>query len=60
MEFKVGDVVVLKSGGPKMTVAEAKANDPGHVWTSWFAGAKNERARFPVAALEVPKEEPKK
>lgn len=58
MTFKIGDIVVLKSGGPKMTVTEAESSK--HVWTSWFAGAKSERSRFHVDALETPKEEPKK
>jgi uncharacterized protein YodC (DUF2158 family) len=32
-DFKPGDVVQLKSGGPKMTVVTAK---PGEVFCSWF------------------------
>ena len=34
MSYKVGDVVRLKSGGPKMTVAVAKAN--GQFECVWF------------------------
>lgn len=33
--FKVGDVVRLKSGGPKMTVSHIK---DGNVWCTWFVG----------------------
>lgn len=32
-DFKVGDVVMLNSGGPAMTVSEV--NDQ-IVWTQWF------------------------
>lgn len=32
-EFKVGDVVALKSGGPEMTVSEVKDRV---IWTQWF------------------------
>lgn len=47
--FKVGDVVQLKSGGPKMTVREAK--DLANIRTSWFAGSKHETGYFPPDAL---------
>ncbi len=53
-KFKVGDVVVLKSGGPRMTVTEDKDDK---VWTTWFAGSKNERGLFPVNALVAYQEE---
>ena len=33
MEFRTGDVVRLKSGGPKMTVIRIKESD---VWCNWF------------------------
>ncbi|RDI13206.1 YodC family protein [Flavobacterium sp. AG291] len=33
-KFKIGDVVVLKSGGPKMTVAKDYNN--GNYHTNWF------------------------
>ena len=50
--FKVGDIVQLKSGGPKMTVTEDKVgirND--HVRTNWFAGSKHESGMFPIESL---------
>lgn len=57
MTFKVGDIVQLKSGGPKMTVVrEASAVT---VDCSWFAGAKHERANFHVESLTEPKEDKK-
>lgn len=33
MDLKVGDVVMLKSGGPSMTVDQV---DGDHVWCCWF------------------------
>ncbi|OWK26281.1 hypothetical protein AJ87_02840 [Rhizobium yanglingense] len=50
MTFKIGDIVQLKSGGPKMTVV---AQTTDLFYTSWFAGAKNEKAHFHPDALEL-------
>lgn len=36
-DFKVGDVVQLKSGGPRMTVSNNHILDNESVWTSWFS-----------------------
>ena len=49
-KFKVGDVVMLKSGGPKMTVLQ---DDIGadSVETTWFAGRKCEASVFPIKVL---------
>nr|WP_281405520.1 DUF2158 domain-containing protein [Mesorhizobium sp. B1-1-4] len=58
MAFQKGEIVVLKSGGPKMTVTDPKAYG-GQVDTSWFAGGKLQGGRFPPDALEYPKEEKK-
>lgn len=40
-EFKPGDVVILKSGGPKMTVRhiEEHGYTKGHVQCTWFDGS---------------------
>lgn len=58
MAFKVGDIVQLKSGGPKMTITQISSPT---VYTSWFAGAKNEKAYFHQDALQVaPTEDTKK
>jgi uncharacterized protein YodC (DUF2158 family) len=60
--FKKGDVVQLKSGGPKMTVDDVVKD--GDVWAVWFAGAKRERAHFskesikPVEETETPTKKP--
>jgi uncharacterized protein YodC (DUF2158 family) len=45
-EFRVGDIVQLKSGGPKMTVAESNpSNVKGRLLCQWFAGSKLEGSR---------------
>lgn len=41
--FKSGDLVVLKSGGPEMTV---KAVFSDEIVCQWFAGKKLEQGRF--------------
>jgi uncharacterized protein YodC (DUF2158 family) len=58
-QFKRGDQVVLKSGGPTMTIDEIVTDG---VWTVWFAGPKRERAHFHAESLDPapPKSEPKK
>jgi uncharacterized protein YodC (DUF2158 family) len=52
--FKVGDVVRLKSGGPNMTV-ESVGDIYGdqRVWCVWFEKGKREDAHFPPATLEL-------
>ncbi len=51
--FEPGNVVRLKSGGPRMTV-EANIDNLGEavVSCSWFDGTKLTRGNFPPAALE--------
>jgi uncharacterized protein YodC (DUF2158 family) len=55
-KFKIGDIIQLKSGGPKMTITEV---DGKHVRTVWFGGSKLENGRFPLEAIAPFKEEPK-
>ncbi|MFV9068720.1 DUF2158 domain-containing protein [Serratia fonticola] len=55
-KFKVGDQVVLKSGGPVMTIEEAKVTYSSKQFTGeyscqWFAGKKLSRGSFPEEAL---------
>ncbi len=50
-KFKVGDVVILKSGGPKMTVEDVEAGDT--IVCQWFVdGKKLEYGSFPADSLE--------
>ncbi len=52
MAFKVGDKVVLKSGGPIMTVTHVDKK-PRLIHTSWFTDRGVEKAaHFPPDALE--------
>ena len=48
---KVGDVVQLKSGGPRMTVVSTESN-PAGVLCAWFDEAETKSSRFPPEALE--------
>ncbi|MEY0027221.1 YodC family protein [Providencia rettgeri] len=48
--FNIGDVVVLKSGGPQMTIADF--NDDGYVICTWFVDQKVSREAFIPATLE--------
>ena len=49
--FKIGDIVQLKSGGPKMTVTSLPFGKSDIVHTAWFAGIKTETGAFPGDAL---------
>jgi uncharacterized protein YodC (DUF2158 family) len=52
-EFKAGEVVKLKSGGPKMTVSHiGNEYDPRAVYCVWFEGNKKKTEQFPPDALE--------
>jgi uncharacterized protein YodC (DUF2158 family) len=60
-KFKVGDIVQLKSGGPKMTVEEVDARlGAKTVECAWFAGAKRERSYFNPDVLMMAPSEPTK
>ena len=55
--FKSGDLVVLKSGGPTMTVDTVNAdifddNKMTGIFCVWFVGKKLERVRFDHRAVE--------
>ena len=50
-EFKPGDLVQLKSGGPVMTY-EGEAAFGGEALCVWFDGKKMERQGFTYAALK--------
>ena len=52
-DFKLGDIVQLRSGGPKMTVRNVSDESDRHhfIYCDWFAGSKSQRAQFPPASL---------
>ena len=54
-EFKVGDVVFLKSDSPAMTIAgicgDVYSIIPGKIRLSWFDDSKMEHAELPVECL---------
>lgn len=54
-KFNAGDIVVLKSGGPDMTVEKVNEsyNDASTYTCSWFAGAKDNKKVFTEAALKA-------
>ncbi|RWK76264.1 DUF2158 domain-containing protein [Mesorhizobium sp.] len=52
MAFSIGDIVEIKSGGPRMTVTDPK-DSMGRVAAMWFAGAKREVGSFPPDALKA-------
>jgi len=52
-EIKVGDVVQLKSGGPRMTVSWV-SDESGTLTAgcTWFVKDQEKFARFPVTSLQ--------
>jgi uncharacterized protein YodC (DUF2158 family) len=53
-QFKPGDVVVLKSGGPKMTVDKVGLNmhKTPRVWCEWFEGSAKHTGNFTPESLK--------
>lgn len=51
-QWKPGDVVVLKSGGPKMTI---KFVEHGEACCTWFQGGKVSEQRFSLEMLQAPR-----
>lgn len=51
-KLKIGDIVQLKSGGPKMTVREPSSTPGGFIHCQWFAGSKLESGAFPEDSIE--------
>jgi len=56
-QFKSGDLVVLKSGGPTMTIDTVNTdifddNKITGILCVWFVGEKLERVRFDYRAIE--------
>lgn len=52
-EWKVGDLVKLKSGGPQMTVTHVRERYGAKtIYCAWFVSTKKEEAEFPPDSLE--------
>ena len=52
-EFKSGDVVRLKSGGPNMTVTEiGEKNGEARAFCEWFDGEERHQEAFVLAVIE--------
>lgn len=56
--FNKGDIVQLKSGGPKMTVHDYQTHS-GHYVVKWFAGSKMETSSVSPDALQLAAESEK-
>lgn len=52
-QLKVGDVVQLNSGGPKMTVTlVGDSYGTPTVWCVWFEGTKKIEGQFPIGTVK--------
>ena len=51
-KFKPGEIVQLKSGGPKMTVKDSAPTDTNVIFCQWFAGSKLEAGVFRSESLQ--------
>lgn len=50
-EFKIGDTVQLKSGGPIMTIETINKGE-GMAWCVWFDGPDPKQRHFHIGTLE--------
>ncbi|WP_281439441.1 YodC family protein [Pseudomonas moorei] len=55
-EFKIGDIVKLKSGGPDMTVQRWSTLENAYT-CQWFAGKKLDHGSFKFESLELVRSE---
>ncbi len=63
-QFQIGDIVQLKSGGPRMTVKDtSKFTTDADVYCQWFAGSKLESGHFhpsTIVRVDEPEAQSKK
>ena len=52
-KFTIGDIVVLKSGGPDMTICSVPERGASHYGCQWFSGKKLEHGYFQAESLKV-------
>lgn len=57
-KFQPGDIVQLKSGGPKMVIERWQNHNHSYKCT-WFAGAKHNSEEFEEASINLYEEEKK-
>ncbi len=50
--FEIGDIVQLKSGGPKMTVKGTSPSIGGDLLCQWFSGSKLNHGYFDPETLQ--------
>lgn len=62
LKFNIGDIVSLKSGGPKMTIEEIETlyenglpSKKYNCGCSWFVNGELKRSKFSNEALEISK-----
>jgi uncharacterized protein YodC (DUF2158 family) len=58
MQYKIGDLVVLKSGGPVLTVEKDKIQDSPHIYCIWFRDGSVFKQNFHPDTLEKWLEKP--
>lgn len=53
-DIAIGDVVQLKSGGPKMTATQVGEDMVGRVmvWCAWFDKTEPKSEAFPIESVE--------
>jgi len=56
-KFKTGDIVQLKSGGPKMTVERVSLDLDSQYLCQWFSGSKLNSGWFPSDSIIKVEEE---
>ncbi|MFC2113309.1 YodC family protein [Bacteroidota bacterium] len=52
-DYKVGDVVRLKSGGPEMTITKFRGSSKSVVACQWFNGKTKDSGWFDTDTLEL-------
>lgn len=51
-KFEIGDIVMLRSDGPAMTITSIDKDNVNFVTCTWFNACTIQKAEFPVQALK--------